>query len=135
MDVYRKILVKLYEETGGKQSNTVNFIDLVKAEGFYPSYDDILKQLTESAWITETSKQDLVQITHWGVKEAKKALVGGGGNSRELERNANRLKSEVKEFLVMTEEFVGELSEEKFKQVDKKLTVVKKAIEKLKPNF
>ena len=135
MDVYREILVKLYEKTDGKQSNTVDFIDLVKSEGFYPSYDDILKQLTESSWITETSKQDSVQITHWGVKEAKKALAGGGGNSRELERNANRLKSEVKEFLVMTEEFVGELSEDKFTQVDQKLGVVKNAIDKLKSNF
>jgi len=134
MDVYRKILVKLYEATDGKPTN-VDFIDLVKAEGFYPSYGDILKQLTESAWITETSKQDVVQITHWGVKEAKKALEGGGGNSRELERNANRLKSEVKEFLVMTEEFVGELSEDKFNQVDAKFDVVKNAIDKLKPNF
>ena len=43
MDVYHKILVKLYEVTGGRDSKKVDFAELLKKEGFYPSYADIFK--------------------------------------------------------------------------------------------
>ena len=135
MDVYHKILVKLYDATGGKGSKSVDFIDLVKAEGFYPSYQDIFKQSSQAGWIAEAGRNDVVKITHWGIKEAKKSKSGAPDSSRALGKDANRLRANVKELLVMTEEFSSDISEENLKQVEKKFGEIKKAIEKLKADI
>ena len=133
MNVYQKILVKLYEETNGKITKSVDFKELIKKEGFYPSYNDIFKQLSQSGWITEAGRPDAVNITHWGVMEAKKVLAGGGDSKKELEKAANRLKGNAKQLLVMTEELASDISAENFELVDNKFDEVKNAIEKLKP--
>lgn len=135
MNVYQKILVKLYEETGGKDSVSVDFRDLVKKEGFYPSYDEIFRQMSQQGWITEVGRSDAVAITHWGVKEAKKSQAGVQDGSRELKKNATRLKEDVKEFLVMSEEFASKTSEENFGNVKGKFDEIKSAIESLNTNF
>ncbi len=46
MDVYHKVLSKLYQVTDGKDSHAVDLKDLVKSLGFLGSYDDILQQLS-----------------------------------------------------------------------------------------
>ena len=76
MDVYQKVLVKLHEATGGKDSQTVDFKELVKGLGFLGNYPDIFKQMSRQGWIAETRRVDVVCITHWGIKEAGK-LSGG----------------------------------------------------------
>ena len=132
MDVYHKILVRLYDITDGKQSKTVDFVDLVKGEGFYPSYSEIFRQMSQAGWIAEAGRSDVVKITHWGIKEAKKSKSGGAPDSkRALEKQARRFRSNVKEFLVMTEEFASDVSAENFRQVESKFGEIKKAIEKL----
>jgi len=83
MDVYHKILVRLYDITDGKQSKTVDFVDLVKGEGFYPSYSEIFRQMSQAGWIAEAGRSDVVKITHWGIKEAKKSKSGGGTGFKE----------------------------------------------------
>lgn len=135
MNVYQKILVKLSEITSGKSSEKVDFRELIKSEGFYPSYDDIFKQMSQQGWITESGREDIIAITPWGVKEAKKLQSGVSDDSRELQRSANRLRESAKEFLVMVEEFAGEVNEEHFKSVENKFGEIKEAIEQLKPNF
>ncbi len=135
MNVYQKILVKLYEVTEGKDSVSVDFKELLKKEGFYPSYNDIFKQLSHQGWITETGREGIVKITHWGVKEAKKKQTNSPDGMREVKKQANSLKAEIKEMLVMSEEFVGDLSEENYNQIKDKLDTVQNVFEKLKTNF
>ncbi len=132
MDVYHKILIKLYEATGGRDSKKIDFGDLLKKEGFFPSYKDIYKQMSQSGWITDAGRPGAVNITHWGTMEAKKSLAGGSDKKKDLTKAANRLKSNVKEFLVMTEEFSSDISAESFNQVENKFDEIKNAIEKLK---
>ena len=48
MDVYQKVLVKLYEVTGGKDTQTVDLKELVKELGFLGSYPDIFSMLSRS---------------------------------------------------------------------------------------
>jgi hypothetical protein len=132
MNVYQKILVKLYKETSGKTSNKVDFADLVKKEGFYPSYQDIYKQMSDQGWIVDSGRGDSVFITPWGIKEAKKVSRGGDDSARQLERAANRLRAEVKEFMVMTEEFVSDTNEESFNLVESKFEMVKNSLRKVK---
>ena len=135
MDVYHKILVKLYDVTGGKQSKTVDFIDLVKEEGFYPSYKDIFRQMSQAGWISEAGRSDVVKITHWGVKEAKKSKSGTPDTARALRKQANALHANVKEFSVVTEEFLSDIDADNFKLVEKKFSKIKNAIEKLKADL
>lgn len=132
MNVYQKILVKLFKVSGGKITEAVDLKELVKSEGFHPSYKDIFRQLSQQGWIAETGRADVVNITHWGVKEAKKLSAGGVDDSREIEKKVNRLKAEVKEFMVMTEEFAGDISEEHFGLVVKQFGKVRESIEELK---
>lgn len=135
MNVYQKILIKLYEVTGGKDSETVDLKELIKEEGFYPSYQDIFQHMNRQGWIAEAGRSDIVKITHWGVKEAKKSQTGKLRGISQTKKDANRLKAEVKEFLVMTEEFANDTTEENYQQVKNKNDVINEAIDKLKANF
>ena len=138
MDAYHKALVKLYDATGGRDTLAVDFKELVKSLGFLGNYDDVTQNLSGQGWIAETNKADYVKITHWGVKEAQKALSGDGGEvdeTLELRKSANRLKDETKQFLIMLEEFAGEPSKEKFGQVEKKFGELNAAIAKIKESL
>ena len=73
MDVYHRVLVKLFEETGGSDSKAVDFADLVKRMKFHANYVNIFKELSVQGWIVETGKVDWVRLTHWGIEEAKKS--------------------------------------------------------------
>ena len=133
MDLYHKILIKLYDASGGKDSQKVDFADLVKKEGFFPSYKDIYKQMSQSGWITEAGRTDVVNITHWGIMEAKKTLATGGEDStKELEKAATRLVAVAREVLVMSEEFSSKMSEETLTQVENKFDELQNVIGKLK---
>ena len=138
MDVYHKVLVKLYEVTGGKDSETVEFKDLVKDMGFLSSYPEVFKELSRQGWIAETRRPDVVKITHWGVKEAKKSKAGGDEISESaliLKKETNRLVGNTKEFSIILEEFSSDSTEAKFKQVEKKFEELKGGIEKIKENI
>lgn len=136
MDVYHKVLNKLYEVTGGKDTQTVDFKELVKAQGFLGNFDEIFQMLNGQGWIAETPKPNYVKITHWGVKEAQKSASGATGtdDSRELKKGANLLISDTKAFLIMLEEFAADTSKEKFSQVEKKFGELNSSIGELKKN-
>ena len=137
MNVYHKVLVRLYEATGGRDTNTVDFKDLVKAQGFHGNYEDIFQQLSVQGWIVETPKANFVKITHWGVKEAQKALSGAGepDDSRALNQIVNRVINETREFLTLLEEFAAAASKEKFAPVEKKFGELNAAIDSLKESI
>ncbi len=132
MDVYHKVLLKLYETTGGKDSHTVDFKDLVKSQGFLGNYSDIFQMLSGQGWIAETPKANFVHITHWGVGEAKKSASVAPDASQAIKREATRLIGETKQLLIMLEEFSSDVSPENFGQIEKKLNEINAAIGKLK---
>ena len=132
MDVYHKILIKLFEVTGGRDSQTVDFKDLVKNAGFLGNYNDILEFLSSQGWIAETTKQNFVRITHWGVKEAKNSHTAAPDALQAVKKEANQTISEVKELLIVLQEFASDASKEKFVQVEKKIAVLNSSVERLK---
>ncbi len=97
MDVYHRVLVKLFEETGGSDSKAIDFADLVKRMKFHANYTNIFKELSVQGWIIETSKPDWVKLSHWGIEEAKKSNSGNSGDSQKLQKDSNHLLSEARE--------------------------------------
>lgn len=132
MDVYHKVLAKLYQVTGGKDSALIDLKDLVKGMGFLGNYEDILQMLSGQGWIVETSKVNFIRITHWGVKEAAKSNNGQPNPVQALKKDANSAISEIKQLLIMFESFVTDTSEENFRQIEKKLSEINAATAKLK---
>lgn len=129
------MLVKLYEVTGGKDSESVDFKELVKKEGFLPSYTDIFQHLSRQGWITETGRGDIVRITHWGVKEANKSNTSSSDGLTAIKKDANRLQAEIKELLVMSEELSNMNSLENYDLVKNKFYEIKEIIDHMKSNF
>ena len=134
MDVYRKVLLELYDTTGGDTSETVNLLDLVKKAGFLPSYKEIVKELAYRSWIYE-DKHDKVKLTHWGVDEAKKWMSRAPDADQTLKKDVNRLTAETGELVEEVESFAANVSREKIAAVEKKIAVINKIIEDIKINF
>lgn len=135
MDVYHKVLLKLFETTGGKDSQTVDLKDLVKGLGFLGNYNDILQMLSGQGWIAETPKLNYVRMTHWGVKEAQKSASDSPDPALALKKEATRLVAETKQFLIMLEEFSSDISKENFGQIEQKLNELNAAIGNLKSSI
>jgi len=132
MDVYHKVLIKLYELTGGRESETVDLKELVKKEGYLPSYPQIKEHLSSQSWITETSRVDAVKITHWGVKEAKNSQGGAGDDSQAVRKEITRTIGDARELLIFLEELANDVSKENISKAEKKLGEINTAIQKLK---
>lgn len=132
MDVYHRVLSKLYEVTGGKESETVDLKELVKKEGYLGSYSQIKEHLSGQSWITETSRVDAVKITHWGVKEAKNSQTGVSDDSQSVKREINRTIADTRELVIFLEEFANDVSKENISKAEKKLGEIISAIQKLK---
>jgi len=135
MDVYHKVLLKLYQVTDGKDSRTVDLKDLVKNQGFLGSYNDIFQILSGQGWISETPKLHYVRITHWGVKEVKKTSGDEPDKSQILRKETARITSETKQFLIMLEEFSLNASSGNFAQIENKINEINTAIGKLKSSI
>lgn len=132
MDVYHKVLTRLYEITGGKDSEDVDMAELLKREGFYPSIDDITTQMSRESWITETSQKNIVRITHWGVMEARKAGSSSPDAVAAVTKEANKLLSETREFIIVLEEFISKPSGDGFQRVEKKFSELDSMVGKIK---
>ncbi len=132
MDVYHKVLIKLYEVTGGRESETVDLKELVKKEGYLPSYPQIKEHLSSQSWITETSRVDAVKITHWGVKEAKNHQPGAVDDLLAVKKEINRTIADTRELVIFLEELAGDVSTENISKAEKKLAEINSAIQKLK---
>jgi hypothetical protein len=132
MDVYHRVFAKLYEVTGGKESETVDLKELVKKEGYLGSYPQIKEHLSGQSWITETARVDSVKITHWGVKEAKNSQTGGGDDSQAVRKEITRTISDTRELVIFLEELANDVSKENISKAEKKLGEINSAIQKLK---
>jgi len=133
MDVYHRVLVKLYEVTGGKPE-TVDLKELVKKEGFLGSYPQIFEHLSRQSWIIETPRVDSVKISHWGIKEAQTAQTSGGGGDDPLavKKEVNRTISETRELIKIFEDLANDVSKDNIARAEKKLGEINSAIQKLK---
>ncbi len=72
MDVYHKVLVKLYEVTDGKDTQSVDFKDLVRTAGFLGNYNDIYDVMSSQGWISESKKAGLCRHHALGRERSKK---------------------------------------------------------------
>ena len=135
MDVYHKVLLKLYQVTGGKDSATIDLKDLVKQLGFLGNYNDILQMLSGQGWIVETPKLNYVKITHWGVKEVNNSDNGQPDAAQAVKKETAKLIGETKLFLIMLEEFISDASKENLGQIEKIANEINAAIGKLKSSI
>lgn len=124
MNVYHKVLTKIYEVSGGKESVDVDLVDLLKKEGFYSNIDNISKQLEDEGWIAEAGRRYTVRITHWGNMEARRVLAAAPDKANQLQKESARLLNAGRELVLMLEEFEG-------KPDTGKLANIRKAVESI----
>jgi hypothetical protein len=134
MDVYQKVLVKLYEITGDRENVDIDMSELLRREGFYSSISEIIGKMSGEGWITE-SRPKTVRLTHWGVMAAKKANDDVPDTANIIDRQADRLKNEVKEFIILVEEFNGKSTSDNFSRLDKKLAEINSVTAKIRENI
>ena len=138
MDTYQKVLVKLYEETNGKETRQVDFASMLKKMGFYTAFTDILTRLNREGWIADAPTTNYVFITHWGAMEAKKALRNQSNpetTNEAIKKEINRGIATSKEVSVMLEEFSGDISKENFTNTEKKFEELGAIINQIKTNL
>ena len=135
MDVYHKVLTRLFKDSGGKETVKVDMGEILKQEGFFASRDDIDGRLLEEGWITETDVKYVVYLTHWGIAEAKKTISKAPDNSRALEKDSKQLISTAKEFVVMAEEFAGEPTKSRLSVIEKRCAELGDLVSKVKANM
>lgn len=135
MDVYHKVLTKIYEECGGDPSVDVDLIDLLKREGFYANIDNISRRLLDESWVAEASRDYAVRLTHWGQGEAKRLLTNQPDTKLLIAKDATRLLNESREFLIMLEEFAADPSKEKLKTIGKRHSDLGAIMERLDGNL
>jgi hypothetical protein len=135
MDVYHRVLARLYEVTDGKDSKTVDFKDLVKSLGFLGNYPDIFERLSGSGWIAEDKKADFVRITHWGVLEVKKSPVAVNPPGSNLKGDSNKAIAEARELGLLLEIFAGDASKDNLTAVERKIDNLKTVINQIKSNL
>jgi hypothetical protein len=112
MDAYHLVLVKLLDETQGRDSKSVDFKDLVKQLGYHGNYSGIFSHLSEEGWIAETPKADFVKITHWGVAEAKKAKAQAEGVATPTSERAVKCVPLAKDFITALEKYAKDASKD-----------------------
>jgi hypothetical protein len=134
MDIYQKVLVKLYGIAGDRDNADVDFTELLKKEGFYSNINDITSRMSSEGWITE-SRPRHVKLTHWGIAAAKKLSKKGDKTPNELVRHAARLKSEVQEFATLVAEFSGEINSDNFSRLYKKLADINTVTDKIRKDI
>ena len=134
MDVYHKILARVYKDSGGQESVRVDFGEILKQEGFLPSIEQISTHMIKEGWITDSDRKHHVQITHWGVAEAKKAARGVPDSAKAIEKDCYALIAGTKELTVMSEEFEGAPAKKKLQEIEKRLADIKKIVERLADN-
>ena len=132
MDTFQKVLVKIYEITGGRDTQDVDFVDLLRSEGYYSSRDSIRDHLNNEGWITDSPRSGNIRITHWGVAEAKKAMSSPEKTDPGIDRIMSRLGSVTRDFSIVVEEFIAKPSGKTLKPVEERLTELDGIVNKVK---
>jgi hypothetical protein len=132
MDVFHKVLTRIYELTGGRETQEVDLIELLKAEGFYPSRDSIKGHLSTEGWITDSARPDHIRITHWGMAEAKKTLADPTASGQGIDRHTTRLLSATRDFSIEIGEFVAKPTAVTIKPVEERISEISNLLSKIK---
>ena len=122
MNVFHKVLLKIFELTGGKEAIEVDLAELLKKEGFYSSIESISQQLQDESWITEAGRKNIFKITHWGVAEAKRLKANGPDKVSDVDKHATRFLNEARELIKMLEEFAAKPEPKGFERIEKRLS-------------
>jgi hypothetical protein len=131
MDAFHKVLVRIYEISGGRDSKDIDLVDLLKAEGFLPSLENIKNHLSTESWISDSPRAPYIRITHWGVAEAKKALADPTA-AEEIDRAVTRLKSVTRDFSIVVDEFIAKPTSKSLKPVEERLSELDALVNKVK---
>lgn len=134
MNVFHKVLVRIFEITGGKDSVDVDLVDLLKKEGFFSNIDTISSQLQDDGWITEAGRKNVIRITHWGAMEAKRLQEGGPtqAGSAGVEKDAIALVNDAKQLVLLAEEFALKSDPKKLDAVDKGLSTLSQRVRSIR---
>lgn len=119
MDAYHKMLSKVYEAAGGRETVDIDFVVIAKREGYFPSIDDIVEHMKAESWVTE-SRTNVVRLTHWGIAEAKKNSGERPDSARAIERETNKLIAATRDLSVLAEEFGADAGSKRFKAIEAK---------------
>lgn len=103
MDTYRKMLSKVFEAAGGRESVDVDFVEIAKREGYFPSIDDIVAYLKSESWVTE-SRTNILRLTHWGIAQVRKDSAGDSESS-----GARKTLEELHDLTQRLSKFSGEM--------------------------
>ena len=131
MDAYHKMLSKVYEASGGRETVDIDFVEIAKREGYFPSIDDIVSHMKAESWVTE-SRPNIVRMTHWGVAEAKKNGGERPDAARAIERDTNRLIAASRDLGVLAEEFGAEPKSDRLKPVEAKFAEMAEFIKSIR---
>jgi hypothetical protein len=132
MDVFHKVLTRIYEISGGRESQEVDFVGLLKEEGFFPSRDSIKNHLSTEGWITDAARPDHVKITHWGMAEAKRAVADPKAADQGIERHTNRLLAVARDLSIVIGEFVAKPDKKTIKPVEERFSEIENLLSKIK---
>jgi hypothetical protein len=132
MDVFHKVLTRIYELSGGRESQEVDLIEILKTEGFYSSRDSIKDHLSTESWIIDSGRPDHVLITHWGMAEAKKTLANPDASGQGLDRHTTRLLAFAREFSIEVGEFVEKPNDSTIKPVEHRISEISNLLSKIK---
>jgi len=135
MDVYHKILTKIYEVTGGKDTVEVDLNDLLKKEGFFSNIDSIASHLTTESWVAETPRPRVILLTHWGAAEAKRVLSNTPDTVRVIAKDANRLLEDSRELIIMLEEFAASPTVAHFNTIEKRFSDLNELFARIRSNI
>jgi hypothetical protein len=132
MDVFHKVLARIYEISGGRETQEVDLIELLKKEGFYANRDNIKDQMSTEGWITDAARPGYVRITHWGMAEAKKGSRGGSKQVNDVEQQVERLKNAVHKLALSVDELGKNTNAKSLKAVEQQVTETNGVISELK---
>ena len=132
MDVYHKVLSRIYELSGGRETEDVDLVELTKADGFFSNIDNIKSHLSTEGWVTDSPKKGSVRITHWGVAEVKRGARTGVGSKEPAERQASRLLADAKAFVIEIEEFATDPEDKQLKVLEKRLDSISETMNRIR---
>ena len=132
MDVYHKVLSRVYELSGGRETEDVDLVELTKADGFFSNFENIRTHLSTEGWVTDSPRKGNVRITHWGVAEAKRALRAETGSKEPAERQATRLLAEAKAFVIEIEEFAADPGANDLAVLEKRLAAISETMNRVR---
>lgn len=132
MDVFHKVLARIYEISGGRETKEVDFIELLKKEGFYANRDSIKDQLNTEGWITDAARPGYVRITHWGMAEAKKSGKGAANQENGVAQHIEKLKASGRELIVSIDELGKNPTAKSLKSVEQRLAEIDSVLSEIR---